>query len=241
MLSGDAHMVAIDDGSHTDYRTPAPDGTAARGGEAGLDAAGAGGAGFPLLHAAALDRPGSVKGGPYSEGAYPGPGQFGTLTVRDEGGPTVQVELAGGAGSLVPDGVAGARAGAGDAVGPVADSGATWGPRAGARAETRLQYSFGTGHPARKPCGRSAVGSASPCQGEGRGFEPRRPLGEAAEAAEASTSVGWPRGEATACKAVYAGSNPVPTSTGGWRSGSALPDRKSTRLNSSHVKISYAV
>ena len=95
MLSGDAHMVAIDDGSHTDYRTPAPDGTAARGGEAGLDAAGAGGAGFPLLHAAALDRPGSVKGGPYSEGAYPGPGQFGTLTVRDEGGPTVQVELAG--------------------------------------------------------------------------------------------------------------------------------------------------
>ena len=26
-------------------------------------------------------------------------------------------------------------------------------------------------------CGRSAAGSASPCQGEGRGFEPRRPLG----------------------------------------------------------------
>src|SRR5690606_5639032 len=25
-------------------------------------------------------------------------------------------------------------------------------------------------------CGRSAVGSASPCQGEGRGFESRRPL-----------------------------------------------------------------
>ncbi len=24
--------------------------------------------------------------------------------------------------------------------------------------------------------------------------------------------VGWPRGEAAACKAVYAGSNPVPTS-----------------------------
>ena len=42
--------------------------------------------------------------------------------------------------------------------------------------------------------------------------------------------VGWPRGEATACKAVYTGSNPVPTSvgaaqrrTGDWRSGSALP------------------
>src|SRR5439155_6176023 len=26
-------------------------------------------------------------------------------------------------------------------------------------------------------CGRSAAGSASPCQGEGRGFESRRPLG----------------------------------------------------------------
>ena len=25
-------------------------------------------------------------------------------------------------------------------------------------------------------CGRSAVGSAEPCQGSGRGFDPRRPL-----------------------------------------------------------------
>ena len=38
--------------------------------------------------------------------------------------------------------------------------------------------------------------------------------------------VEWPRGEATACKAVYTGSNPVSTSAmfeGDWRSGSALP------------------
>ena len=40
--------------------------------------------------------------------------------------------------------------------------------------------------------------------------------------------VEWPRGEATACKAVYTGSNPVSTSNpfynlGDWRSGSALP------------------
>ena len=34
--------------------------------------------------------------------------------------------------------------------------------------------------------------------------------------------VEWPRGEATDCKSVYTGSNPVSTS-GGWRSGSALP------------------
>jgi hypothetical protein len=66
MLAGDAHMLAIDDGSNTDY-------------------SGTGRAGFPLLHAAALDRPGHVKGGPYSEGAFPGAGQYGTMTVRDRG------------------------------------------------------------------------------------------------------------------------------------------------------------
>src|SRR5690606_9325140 len=42
------------------------------------------------------------------------------------------------------------------------------------------------------------------------------------------STVGWPRGEATDCKSVYTGSNPVPTSKkqlnmGDWRSGSALP------------------
>ena len=66
MLAGDAHMVAIDDGSHSDY-------------------SGTGRAGFPVMHAAALDRPGGVKGGPYSEGAFPGAGQFGTVAVTDEG------------------------------------------------------------------------------------------------------------------------------------------------------------
>jgi hypothetical protein len=66
MLSGDAHMLAIDDGSHSDY-------------------SGTGRAGFPVMHAAALDRPGHVKGGPYSEGAFPGAGQYGTMTVRDRG------------------------------------------------------------------------------------------------------------------------------------------------------------
>ena len=75
MVSGDAHMVAIDDGTHSDYST-------------------VGGAGFPVVHAAALDRRGDVKGGPYSEGAYPGSGQFGTLTVRDRGS-RLDVELAG--------------------------------------------------------------------------------------------------------------------------------------------------
>jgi phosphodiesterase/alkaline phosphatase D-like protein len=70
MLSGDAHMLAIDDGSNS----------------AG---------GFPVFHAAALDRHGRVKGGPYSEGAYPGSGQFGLVSIDDDGGKTVKVTLSG--------------------------------------------------------------------------------------------------------------------------------------------------
>jgi phosphodiesterase/alkaline phosphatase D-like protein len=66
MLSGDAHMVAIDDGTNSDYSTSAADG-------------------FPILHAGALDRPGSVKGGPYSHGTYPGAGQYGVVAVTDNG------------------------------------------------------------------------------------------------------------------------------------------------------------
>ncbi|MEO1059891.1 MAG: alkaline phosphatase D family protein [Actinomycetota bacterium] len=75
MLSGDAHMLAIDDGSNSDYSP-------------------GGGAGFPVFHAGALDRPGSVKGGPYSHGTFPGGGQFGQVTVDDDG-ETVAVTLTG--------------------------------------------------------------------------------------------------------------------------------------------------
>jgi alkaline phosphatase D len=67
MLSGDAHMLAIDDGTHSGY------------------AEGGGGA-FPVFHAAPLDRPGSVKGGPYSHGTLSHRGQFGLMSVRDRGG-----------------------------------------------------------------------------------------------------------------------------------------------------------
>jgi len=66
MLSGDAHMVALDDGSNSDYSND-------------------GGAGFPVFHAAPLDRPGSIKGGPYSDGAFDGSGQFGLLDIADDG------------------------------------------------------------------------------------------------------------------------------------------------------------
>ncbi len=75
MLAGDAHMVAIDDGSNSGYAGP--------------------GSGFPLMHAAALDRPGSVKGGPYSSGVFPGGGQFGTVEIVDDGGSEVAITLTG--------------------------------------------------------------------------------------------------------------------------------------------------
>jgi len=76
MLSGDAHMIALDDGSNSDY-------------------ASGGGAAFPVMHAAALDRPGLLRGGPYSHGAYPGTGQFGLVTINDNGGNTITVTLSG--------------------------------------------------------------------------------------------------------------------------------------------------
>jgi phosphodiesterase/alkaline phosphatase D-like protein len=76
MLCGDAHMVAIDDGRNSDY-------------------ADGGGAAFPVFHAAALDRSGSVKGGPYSHGTYPGLGQFGMVTVDDLGWDEISVCLTG--------------------------------------------------------------------------------------------------------------------------------------------------
>jgi phosphodiesterase/alkaline phosphatase D-like protein len=75
MLAGDAHMLAIDDGSNSSF---VPDGSGS----------------FPVMQAAALDRNGTIKGGPYSEGAFPGGGQFGLMTIVDNGD-EVLVELSG--------------------------------------------------------------------------------------------------------------------------------------------------
>lgn len=76
MVSGDAHMLAVDDGTHTDYSSR-------------------GAGGFPLIQAAPLDRPPGVKGGPYTDGPFLGVGQYGVLTVRDDGGDSVTVRLRG--------------------------------------------------------------------------------------------------------------------------------------------------
>jgi hypothetical protein len=74
LVGGDAHMVAVDDGSNSGY-----------GGDDG----------FPVLQAAALDRRGSVKGGPHTGGQFPGGGQFGVVEVTDTGGDQIEVELLG--------------------------------------------------------------------------------------------------------------------------------------------------
>jgi hypothetical protein len=76
MVSGDAHMLAIDDGRDSDY-------------------SGAGGGGFPVFHAAPLDRPGHTKGGPYSHGTRARGGQFGLVSVEDPGRGPVTVTLSG--------------------------------------------------------------------------------------------------------------------------------------------------
>jgi hypothetical protein len=75
ILSGDAHMLAIDDGSHGDFAT-------------------GGGMPIPVFQAAALDRKGSDKGGPFSHGTKPGRGQFGRMRIKDDG-TKLHVEWAG--------------------------------------------------------------------------------------------------------------------------------------------------
>ena len=67
ILSGDAHMVAIDDGSNSDYGATE-------------------GNGMPVFQAAPLDRYGSYKGGPYSHGYNAESGQYGIMEVKDNGG-----------------------------------------------------------------------------------------------------------------------------------------------------------
>jgi phosphodiesterase/alkaline phosphatase D-like protein len=75
MVSGDAHTIAIDDGTNSDYSTS----------QAG---------GFPVFHAAPLDNRASVKGGPYSEGTSAESGQFGLVSITDDG-VSVTVTLSG--------------------------------------------------------------------------------------------------------------------------------------------------
>lgn len=85
LLCGDMHALAFDDGSHSDY-------------------ANGGGAPLIVLHAAALTAEGSVKGGPYTAGPFPGNQQYGILEVTDNGGSNVSCTFSGkrvGTGTLI--------------------------------------------------------------------------------------------------------------------------------------------
>lgn len=76
MLSGDAHMLAIDDDSNSDFAT-------------------GGGAPVPVFHAAPLDKRGTFKGGPYSQGYSRKRGQFGLVEVVDSGGDKICITFKG--------------------------------------------------------------------------------------------------------------------------------------------------
>lgn len=67
MISGDAHMLAIDDGRNSGYAE----------GQRG---------GFPVFHAASLKRLPKVKGGDYSVGVHKGARQYGVFEVEYENG-----------------------------------------------------------------------------------------------------------------------------------------------------------
>ena len=69
MLSGDAHMLAMDDGAHSQYSS----------------LPGAPARGFVVAHAAPMDRRPTRKGGPYSHPEVARNGQYGVMDVRDDG------------------------------------------------------------------------------------------------------------------------------------------------------------
>ena len=86
VLSGDAHMVAIDDGTNSNFATRAVSGER----------------GFPVVHAAPLDRYARHKGGPYSHGKAARRILFGLIQIQQFGladitddGEIVELELTG--------------------------------------------------------------------------------------------------------------------------------------------------
>jgi len=80
ILSGDAHMSAIDNGTHSDFSTGKNNPNR-----------------YPIFQSAALNNVGSDKGGEYSEGGtFPNPpftGQFGVVTVTDRGGSDICINF----------------------------------------------------------------------------------------------------------------------------------------------------
>lgn len=86
MVSGDGHMVAIDDGTNSNFATAHP----------------AGEKGFPVVHAAPFDRYARPKGGPYSHGKAGRRILFGLIPIQQFGlaefrddGKVLEVSLSG--------------------------------------------------------------------------------------------------------------------------------------------------
>lgn len=86
MLSGDAHMVAIDDGTNSNFANDATPGER----------------GFPVMHAAPFDRYARHKGGPYSHGKAGRRILFGLIPIQqfglaeiDDDGESLRVTLSG--------------------------------------------------------------------------------------------------------------------------------------------------
>jgi alkaline phosphatase D len=78
MVSGDVHMLAIDNGTNNRYNSQHK-------------------ASFPIFQVASLDRPNPsfLPANNYSEGQFPGSGQFGLVTITDNGQDSVTVLLNG--------------------------------------------------------------------------------------------------------------------------------------------------
>ena len=80
ILSGDAHMVAIDNGDNADFATGTPNSNR-----------------YPIFQAAAINNFGSNKGGTYSEGVWTNPfittGQYGLVKVNDDLDSTICIEF----------------------------------------------------------------------------------------------------------------------------------------------------
>lgn len=83
ILGGDAHMIGIDNGDHSDFSTGIRKNPSR----------------YPVFQASALNQEGSLKGGNYSHGTFPNPGpeygQFGLVTVTDNGGDDICVDFKG--------------------------------------------------------------------------------------------------------------------------------------------------
>lgn len=76
LLGGDAHMLAGDDGTNSNYSDQA-------------------GKSFPVFQVSSLASGSSEKGGPFTEGVFPGKGQFALIDIVDDGDESMTIKFSG--------------------------------------------------------------------------------------------------------------------------------------------------